>query len=197
MHIADGVLPLVPTLVVSAISLIGFYKGIKEVKEEQITLVAVASAMFFIASFIHIPFGVTQIHLILLGIVGVLIGWGAFLAIFVALLLQALLLGYGGIISLGVNLFIMAMPAVIIYYLYNLKFFTQLNEKLKYFLVGFLGTFFATLFLTMILYFSKPEYEYAAYSILTVNLITMVIEGIISMFLLMFVKKTYPKVLKV
>lgn len=197
MHISDGVLGLETTVIVSAVSALALFKAIKELKNEDISLTAVASAMFFIASFIHIPFGVTQIHLILLGVIGILISWSSFVAIFVALLLQALLLGYGGISSLGVNLFIMAAPAVIIYYLYNLQIVKKLNEKIKFFLVGFLGTFFATLFLTLILYFSKEEFNYAAFSIFSVNIITMIVEGIVSMFLLLFIKKVYPKILKV
>jgi len=196
MHISDGVLSLEATVVVSAISLIALIKAVKELKDEEISLTAVASAMFFIASFIHIPFGVTQIHLILLGVIGILISWSSFVAIFVALLLQALLLGYGGIVSIGVNLFVMATPAVIVHYLYHTEFISKLNDKLKYFLVGFTGTFFATLFLTMILYFSKEEYNYAAFTIFTVNIVTMIIEGIVSMFLLLFIKRVYPKVLK-
>lgn len=197
MHISDGVLGLEPTIIISTISAIALIKAVKDLKNEDISLTAVASAMFFIASFIHIPFGVTQIHLILLGVLGILISWSSFVAIFVALLLQALLLGYGGITSIGVNLFIMAAPAVIVYYIYNLNLVQNLNDKIKFFLVGFLGTFFATLFLTLILYFSKDEYNYAAYTIFSVNIVTMIIEGLVSMFLLMFIKKVYPKVLKV
>lgn len=196
MHIADGVLNLGATVVVSTISAIALFKAIKELKNEDISITAVCSAMFFIASFIHIPFGVTQIHLILLGVIGILISWSSFVSIFVALLLQALLLGYGGIASLGVNLFIMAMPAVIVYYLYNLQIIKNLNDKIKFFLVGFLGTFFATLFLTLILYFSKEEFNYVAFSIFGVNIVTMVIEGVVSMFLLLFIKKVYPKILE-
>lgn len=196
MHISDGVLGLETTLIVSAISLIALIKAVRELKNEDISLTSVASAMFFIASFIHIPFGVTQIHLILLGVIGILISWSSFVAIFVALLLQALLLGYGGISSLGVNLFIMAMPAVMVYYIYNTTFIKNLNDKIKFFLVGFLGTFFATVFLTLILYFSKEEYNYVAMSVFGINIITMLIEGTISMFLLLFIQKVYPKILK-
>jgi len=135
MHIADGVLGFEATAVVSVISVIALIKAIKELKNEDISITAVCSAMFFIASFIHIPFGVTQIHLILLGVIGILISWSSFVAIFVALLLQALLLGYGGISSLGVNLFIMAMPSVIVYYLYNLQIVKKLSDKIRFFLV--------------------------------------------------------------
>ena len=196
MHIADGVLTPEITAVITAVSAIAFYRAIRTIKEEEIPLTAVASAMFFIASFIHIPFGVTQIHLILLGVIGIFLGFSSFIAILIALILQALLLGYGGVVSIGVNLFIMAAPALIVYYINKNEIFSKINEKVRFFLIGFLGTFFATLFLVLILYFSKTEYEWAAYSIFTVNLFTMTIEGFVSMFLLMFIKKVYPKILE-
>lgn len=196
MHIADGVLTFEATAVITAVSSIAFYKAIKTLKEEEIPLTAVASAMFFIASFIHIPLGVTQIHLILLGVIGIFLGPCSFIAILIALLLQALLLGYGGVVSLGVNLFIMATPALIVFYINKTELFLKINEKIRFFLIGFLGAFFATLFLVSILYFSKEQYEWAAYTIFTVNIFTMIIEGFVSMFLLMFIKKTYPKILK-
>lgn len=196
MHISDGILGLEVTAVVSTISLIFMAKAIKDLKNENISLVGVASAMFFIASFIHIPIGVTQMHLILLGIIGILISWSSFIAIFSALFLQAFLLGYGGVVSIGVNLFIMAVPSVLVYYIFNTNFVQKLNDKLKFFIVGFSGAFFATLFLTGILYFSKEEFEYAAFTIFSVNIITMIVEGIVSMFLLLFIKKVYPQILK-
>ena len=196
MHISDGVLSLQATVVVSAISVIALAKAIKELKNDDISITAVASAMFFIASFIHIPFGVTQIHLILLGVIGIFLGLSSFIAILIALILQALLLGYGGVVSIGVNLFIMATPALMVYYINKNEMFLKINEKIRFFLIGFLGAFFATLFLVAILYFSKSEYEWAAYSIFGVNTFTMIIEGMVSMFLLMFIKKTYPKILE-
>lgn len=196
MHIADGVLTLEITAVITAVSAFAFYKAIKTIKEDEIPLTAVASAMFFIASFIHVPFGVTQIHLILLGVIGIFLGFSSFIAILIALILQALLLGYGGVVSIGVNLFIMAAPALIVYYINKNELFLKINEKIRFFLIGFLGAFFATLFLVAILYFSKAEYEWAAYSIFGVNIFTMIIEGMVSMFLLMFIKKTYPKILE-
>ena len=101
MHIADGVLTLESTVVVSAISLVCLYISIKSIKDEKITLAAAMSAMFFIATFIHVPLGVTQIHLVLIGVIGILIGWMSFISIFIALVLQALLLGYGGVVSLS------------------------------------------------------------------------------------------------
>ncbi len=196
MHIADGILALKETVAISTVSAGLFYIGLKKLDHEKVPLAAVCSAMFFIASFIHIPFGVTQVHLTLVGIIGIFLGFSSFVPIFIALILQALLLGYGGISSIGVNLFIMAMPALIVYYLYHRELFQRLNDKIKFFLVGFLGVFFSTLFLTVILFLSKQEYEFAAVTIFTVNSIGMLVEGFVSMFLLLFLQKVYPQILK-
>lgn len=196
MHIADGILTFEATALVSTASLGLLYYSLKKTYEEKITLTAACSAMFFLATFIHIPLGVTQIHLLLVGVIGIFLGWSSFLAIAVALILQALLLGYGGIVSVGVNLFIMAMPAALVGVFYHLAFVQKLNDKIRFFMVGFLGAFFSTLFLTAVLYFSKEQYEWAAYTIFSVNIVTMLVEGIVSMFLLLFIQKTYPKILK-
>jgi cobalt/nickel transport system permease protein len=197
MHIADGVLTLEATVSVTALSAVFLYGAFKSLPQEKVAIAASMSALFFIASFIHIPFGVTQIHLLLIGMIGILLGISSFLSICVALILQALLLGYGGVVSLGVNLFIMATPAVMVYYFYHSKLVLKLNEKVKFFLVGFLGTFFATLFLSLILYFAKQEYQTAAVTVFSINIVSMVIEGVVSLFLLLFIKKTYPKILEV
>jgi cobalt/nickel transport system permease protein len=197
MHIADGVLTLEATAVVTALSAVFLYGAFKSLPQEKVAIAASMSALFFIASFIHIPFGMTQIHLLLIGMIGILLGISSFLSICVALILQALLLGYGGVVSLGVNLFIMATPAVMVYYFYHSKLALKLNEKVKFFLVGFLGTFFATLFLSLILYFAKQEYQTAAVTVFSINIVSMVIEGVVSLFLLLFIKKTYPKILEV
>ena len=196
MHISDGVLSLEVTVVSTIVAFAFFVYSFRSLNNEKIVLASAFSALFFVASFIHIPFGRTQIHLMLLGFIGVFLGSVAIFSISLALILQALLLGYGGVVSIGVNLFIMAAPAVIVYYINKTEIFLKINEKIRFFLIGFLGAFFATLFLVAILYFSKAEYEWAAYSIFGVNIFTMVIEGFVSMFLLMFIKKTYPKILE-
>lgn len=89
--------------------------SLRGLKNENIFLLSVTSAVFFISSFIHIPIGPTQIHLILL----------------------ALILGI-----------------------------------------------------------SKYEYIYTSYTILLGNIPAMIIEGLITLFSLNYVKKSMPKLLK-
>ncbi|WP_419676145.1 energy-coupling factor ABC transporter permease [Aliarcobacter butzleri] len=54
----------------------------------------------------------------------------------------------------------------------------------------------SSLLLFTVLVFSKDEYLAVAYSIIAVNIPTMILEGIVTMFLLLYIKKSMPKLLK-
>lgn len=196
MHISDGIISI-EVATVSAVATLAFcVYSFKNLTNEKIALVASMSALFFVTSFIHIPFGVTQIHLMLIGFIGILLGSVAFISIAIALILQALLLGFGGLSSLGANILVMALPAYLVYLIFKLEILKKLNEKVKFFLVGFLGVFISSLLLFTVLVFSKDEYLAVAYSIIAVNIPTMILEGIVTMFLLLYIKKSMPKLLK-
>lgn len=196
MHISDGIISI-EVATVSAVATLAFcVYSFKNLTNEKIALVASMSALFFVTSFIHIPFGVTQIHLMLIGFIGIFLGSVAFISIAIALILQALLLGFGGLSSLGANILVMALPAYLVYLIFKLEILKKLNEKVKFFLVGFLGVFISSLLLFTVLVFSKDEYLAVAYSIIAVNIPTMILEGIVTMFLLLYIKKGMPKLLK-
>jgi cobalt/nickel transport system permease protein len=61
---------------------------------------------------IHIRVGPTSVHLLLNGLVGVILGKRACVAIPVAIVLQAVLLGHGGFQTLGVNAVVITLPAL-------------------------------------------------------------------------------------
>ncbi|MCG3698624.1 cobalt transporter CbiM [Aliarcobacter butzleri] len=196
MHISDGIISI-EVATVSAVATLAFcVYSFKNLTNEKIALVASMSALFFVTSFIHIPFGVTQIHLMLIGFIGIFLGSLAFISIAIALILQALLLGFGGLSSLGANILVMALPAYLVYLIFKLEILKKLNEKVKFFLVGFLGVFISSLLLFTVLVFSKDEYLAVGYSIIAVNIPTMILEGIVTMFLLLYIKKSMPKLLK-
>src|SRR5690348_3625529 len=112
VHISDGVLTW-PWLaggfaVAAALLTLGAWR----LRDEEIPRIAILTAAFFIASLIHIRVGPTSIHLLLSGLVGVVLGPRAGLAIAVGLVLQVLLIQHGGYGTLGVNTFVMALPAL-------------------------------------------------------------------------------------
>lgn len=87
-------------------------------REEEIAQTALLTAAFFVASLIHVRVGPTSVHLLLNGLVGVVLGWRAALAIPVGLFLQAALIGHGGFSVLGVNSCVMVIPALLAWLLF-------------------------------------------------------------------------------
>ena len=94
----------------------GVALGLRCIDDERIPRVAVVSAAFFVASLIHVPIGPSSAHLVLNGLTGAVLGWEAFPAMLVALLLQAVFFGFGGLTTLGVNVTAMAAPALLAHY---------------------------------------------------------------------------------
>lgn len=103
MHISDGVLSGPVLLAGFAIALPIAAYTLKKVDLEDIPKISVVTAAFFVASLIHVPIGVSSIHLILNGLVGIILGVRAFPAILLGLVLQAILFGHGGVSVIGVN----------------------------------------------------------------------------------------------
>ena len=119
MHISEGILSGSVLISGGALAVAGTAIGLKKLDHERIARVGILSASFFVASLIHVPIGPSNVHLVMNGIVGLLLGWAAFPAILVALLLQAVFFQFGGITTFGINTIIMAAPAVICYYLFR------------------------------------------------------------------------------
>ena len=113
VHISDGVLSPIFLGLGFAIALVLILPAMFRVEEEEIPRIGLLTAAFFVASLIHIKLGMTSVHMLLNGLVGVILGRRAPLAIIVALGLQALLLGHGGFTSLGVNAVVMSIPALV------------------------------------------------------------------------------------
>ena len=120
MHIADGVVSMPVLIGGTAAAAAGVAIGLRRLQTEQIPLVAVLSSALFVGSLIHVPIPPVSTHLVLNGLAGILLGWAAFPAILVALLLQAVLFGHGGLTALGVNTLNLAAPAIVCHYLFRL-----------------------------------------------------------------------------
>ena len=89
MHISEGVLSAPVLVSGGALAAAGTAIGLKKIDYDHLARVGILSATFFVASLVHVPIGPSSVHLIMNGIVGLLLGWAAFPAILVALLLQS------------------------------------------------------------------------------------------------------------
>jgi cobalt/nickel transport system permease protein len=113
VHISDGVLSPIFLAIGFAVAVILLIPAVIRVQEDEIPRIGLLTAAFFVASLIHVRIGITSVHLLLTGLVGVVLGRRAPLAIAVALPLQAFLLGHGGFTALGVNAVVMTVPALV------------------------------------------------------------------------------------
>lgn len=113
-HIPDGIVSIPVLLAGAVVAAGGIGLGLRRLTPERLPKVAVLSALFFVASLVHFPVGLTSVHLMLGGLAGLLLGWAAFPAIAVGLILQAVLFGFGGLLVLGVNIANIALPAVLL-----------------------------------------------------------------------------------
>ncbi len=196
MHLSEGLLR--PEILIGGAVLSGVcvLYAFKTLKDDEIPKTAVLSALFFLASFVHIPIGPTSVHLVLGGIVGALLGFRAFISIFIALLLQGLLFGFGGLTTLGINLFNLATPTLLAYALFQCSTTKRWLKDLLWFLVGFVPLSVSAFLLSVTLAFNGDVFMDAAKLALLAHLPLMFIEGFMTLFALRFIEKVAPALLE-
>jgi cobalt/nickel transport system permease protein len=196
MHISEGVLSAPVLLSGLALTAAGTAIGLKKLDYDQIAKAGMLSAAFFVASLIHVPLGPSNVHLILNGIVGLLLGWAAFPAILVALILQAVIFQFGGITTLGVNSIIMALPAVICYALFSPLIHRQNPvAMMAAFACGFIPVFLGAVLVGLGLVFTEENFFDVATIVIVAHLPVMIIEGLVTALCVAFLKKVQPEML--
>lgn len=197
MHISEGILSLPVLAAGAAFAAAGTGIGLKKLDPDRIPKTGILAAAFFVASLIHVPIGPSSVHLILNGIVGLILGWAAFPAILVALVLQAVLFQYGGITTLGANTVLMALPAVICYYAFHPLIHKKAAVALPAaFACGMLAVMLSGLLLGGFLVFTGQHFLEVSVMVIAAHIPVMIIEGIITMFCIGFLKKVQPALLR-
>ncbi|MEJ2170815.1 MAG: cobalt transporter CbiM [Desulfobacterales bacterium] len=196
MHISEGVLSS-PVLVSGmAMAAAGTAIGLKKLDYDHIAKAGMLSAAFFVASLIHVPIGPSNAHLVLNGIVGLLLGWAAFPAILVALILQAVLFQFGGITTLGVNTVIMALPAVACYLAFGPLIRTKKSVAVAAaFACGAGSVLMGAVLVGLALMFTEKNFFEVSAIVVAAHLPVMIIEGIVTALCVAFLKKVQPELL--
>lgn len=197
MHISEGILSL-PTLAAGSVcALTGIVVGLKQLKEERLPLAALFGAIFFMASTIHVHIGISSTHLILNGLAGLFLGWAVFPVFLISLILQVLLFSFGGFTVLGVNLCIMALPAVFVHY--TLTPFIKYKIKRKKIIIlgiicGFLGVFLGASLESLVLAFDGgKDYLYLIGLIFLSHIPIFILDSLISVAILITLLKLKPE----
>jgi ABC-type Co2+ transport system permease subunit len=113
VHISDGM--LTPAWCAGGFVVAGLLVlwAAWRIREEEIPQLAILTAAFFLAGLLHVPVpGGPKTHLLLNGLLGVVLGRRAMLAVVVGLFLQSLTVMEGvGFSTLGANACVMGLPA--------------------------------------------------------------------------------------
>jgi cobalt/nickel transport system permease protein len=139
VHLPDGLLTWPWLAGGFAVAAVLAFLGSWRIRDEEIPHVAVLTAAFFVACQIGVPVPPTSVHLLLNGLIGLILGWRAALAIPIGLFLQAALFSHGGFTTLGINSCIMVLPALLARHVFDmLKRVPWLRQP--WFRAGLVGT---------------------------------------------------------
>jgi cobalt/nickel transport system permease protein len=158
----------------------------------------VLSAAFFVTSLIHVPLGPTSAHLTLSGLMGLVLGWAAFPALLIALLLQAVFVSFGGLTTLGLNTVLMALPGVACYYF--LRPFVQRGNEATAGAAGFAAGAIAILLGSLLnatsLWAAGGQFEWFGHAVLAAHLPVAAIEGLVTAQVVVLLKLVRPELLE-
>lgn len=203
VHISDGVLSypwLAGGFALSGLlALLAAYR----VRDEEIPRIAILSAAFFIASLIHLPLGPTSVHLLFNGLVGVVLGRRAPLAILIGLALQAALLGHGGFTTIGINACVLTLPALLAGWmfagLYRLPWTGSKRRALFWVFGCVIGmtSVLATLILQAIvlLWGGAEDWHAIVWLVFYAHLPIVLLEGVVLGFTVSFLARVKPEML--
>lgn len=196
VHISEGVLSPAILGLGAVLTVGGTALGLRRLDYDRLMTVAILAAAFFVGSLIHIPIGPSSAHLIVNGLLGVILGWAAFPAILVALMLQSVLFQYGGFTVLGVNAFNMAFPAVLSFLL--LRPLLSRPGRMRAtaaFCCGAFSVAGAAVLTAASLAFTDEGFLQAAQLLFLAHVPVMIVEGIVTMLAISFLSRVRPEIL--
>ena len=197
MHIVDGALSVEVLAAGAALTFAGVAYGLKKMDYDHLPQVGILSAVFFVASYIHLPIGFTSVHLILNGLIGLALGWAAFPALLVALFLQAVFFGFGGFLVLGVNTVNIALPAVLMYYVCRHGIGATSSKYAAFWgaLGGAGAIVLTTVMVAMSLMFTGDSFLLAAQATFVAHIPVMIVEGFVTAAAVLLIRKVKPEFL--
>jgi len=197
MHISEGILSTpvwvagyVGTAVLAGITM-------RKLDMEEVPKISVITSVFFIASLIKVPLGPASIHLILNGLVGVVLGWRAFAAIMLGIILQAIIFGHGGITVIGINSLMLGGGGLIAYMVWQQRHRFSFKKREFVFgaLAGAVGTISSGIVLATALITTGEAFNAIAATVLAAHIPIMIIEAAVVGASAEFLHKTKPDIL--
>lgn len=198
-HIPDGILSAPVLIGGGAIAAIGVFLALRRLDDRMIPRAAMLSAAVFSVSLISMPVGPSSVHVLLSGLLGIMLGTGAFAAVLVILLLQALLFGFGGLTTLGVNTVNIALPGVICAMVFGPALRRATKPALRAVLAGLVGALSVLgtgAMVALSLALSSSDYTPVAMVLLATYLPLAFGEAVVTAGIVSFLARVQPEVLQ-
>ncbi len=195
MHISEGILSGGVLAVGWAGTIAGVSYGLRKTNTDKIIQTALISSAFFLASLVNIRTGPSSTHLTLLAPMGLILGHAVFPAVFTALLLQALLFGFGGLLVLGVNAFVMGFASLATYLVFGRMIRKGSWVITMSFMAGAFAVVIAAVIAGMLLMMTDSNFAGAVKVLFIAHAPVAVIEGCVTSFLVMWLKRAAPEFL--
>lgn len=199
VHLPDFILPTswmtIGNVFAALLALVGCWR----MRDRDIPLVALITAAFFIASSIRVPVPYGSVHLILNGMVGIMLGYRAGLSLLIGLTLQALLVGHGGIVAIGVNTTVQAIPAFIVGGLFQLAAMRWSGDRLAILggILSFLAVIATVALQSVLVWLAGDAGVMPAAIWLGIHIPVGIIEGIVVGFMIHFLARVKPELIGV
>ena len=198
MHISEGILSGGVLAIGWAGTIAGVSCGLRKTNPDKIIQTALISSAFFLASLVNIRIGPSSTHMTLLAPMGLILGHAVFPAVFTAVVLQALLFGFGGILVLGANAFVMGSASLATYLVFG-RMLRESSGRYRVIVLSFMAGAFAVIIAAVIagifLMLTDSDFAGAVKILLIAHLPVAVVEGIVTAFLVMWLKKSAPEFL--
>jgi cobalt/nickel transport system permease protein len=197
VHLIDDILP--PAL------WLGGYAGtaaagavaVRRLTPEQVPKVAVVTSAFVVASYVYVPLPLgTSVHLLMNGLVGILLGADALLAIVVALVVH-MLAGQGGFQPLGFTALAVASGALLAHAIFH-RMRSQ-DRPARTAAVGFLAgaaaLYWSAFVIFLALWLSGDSLRDASRLFLIPHAGLAVVEGIVTAVVVSYLQRVQPSLL--
>ena len=204
MHLPDGLIPLWQSVIylvfaIITLALYLFKLSKTEEKEKIIVNTSILAAATIVVSSLSIPspFGV-PVHFFIIPLVAILLGPLSGVAVaFLCLVVQFFLLGFGGITTLGANTLSIGIMLSFSTYIFY-KLLSGLDERLSVFSGTLMGIVIATLTQVVILMVAGAgTLEMLMATLIPFYMFIGVIEGAGNVFIMSFISKVKPELLKI
>ncbi|MEW9094132.1 MAG: CbiM family transporter [Clostridiaceae bacterium] len=200
MHLSDGVLNLPAVAVTSVVAGGMVVNSFRNIKEDEIPKISLMTATFFTFALISFPVGPSSVHPLLGGLLGIILGRRSTIAVFIGLLLQAVIFQHGGLTTLGMNTIMVGLPAIMAHKVFSRSMKKKKSITLSAALVGALSVLITVLILVTVLFFTNNTYSEGFFSVINVlvlgHLPLAILESFITAITISFIYRVRPKVLE-